>query len=369
MQTTSRRKTWGLLVGWLFWTVPVMAAGGETSPWLISDQLLEHAKLTRVWQATLPVKEAESLDAMTLLGERLYVRSSQNYTWSVDRNDGRVIFSQPVARPGFPLLGWSSYGDQLISVIDNQLVEFDRDSGVRKRVSDLEMSVVAPPVRNGQFFYISAADRRLHALRARDVVRIFEVSAWNESEISSVWADEDMVVFGTDAGNLIAMQADAPTKLWQFDAAEAIAGPVVRDGRSFYFANKDTNVYRVDAADPGAASLIWKYQTEAILDRQPRVTAGAVYQYALGRGLTAIDKQSGQALWFLPEGVDLLAEARGRAYVMTKSNTLAVMDNRAGKPLYWMNLAAVIQHAANTADGMIYVADNRGRIACLRPVR
>jgi len=369
MRRIRPQTVWWLLAGSLFWSVPTTVLANGTSPGLISDDLLDHAGLARVWQTTLPVKETESLDAMVLLGGRLYVRSSQNYTWSVDRNDGRVVFSQSIARPGFPLLGWDSYGNRLISVIDNQVVEFDEDSGLRKRVSDLELSVVAAPVRNSRFFYVSAADRRLHAIRAQDMVQIFEVSARNESEITSALADEDMVVFGTDAGNLIAMMADAPRKLWQFDAVEAMAGPIVRDGRSFYFASKDTNVYRVDEVSQGTASLIWKYQTEAILDRQPRVTAGGVYQYALGRGLTAIDKRSGQALWSLPEGVDLLAEARGKAYVITKFNTLAVMDNRSGRQLYWMNVAPVAKHAANTTDAMIYIADGHGHVTCLRPVR
>jgi len=369
MRATLPLKAWGFLAGWLLLAMPVAALRAEVSPRFISDELLNHAKLTRVWQATLPVKETESLDAMIVSGERLYVRSSQNYAWSLDRKDGRAIFSQSVARPGFPLLGWSSYGNELISVIDNQLVEFDKDSGVRKRVSDLELSIVASPVRNDRFFYVSAADRRLHALRAEDMVQLFEISARNESEITSILAEDGMIVFGTDAGNLIAMMADAPRKLWQFDAVGAMAGPVVRDGRSFYFANKDTHVYRVDEVNPSTASLIWKYQTEAILDRAPRVTATVVYQYALGRGLAAIDKRSGQALWFLPEGVDLLAESRGKAYVITKANMLAVMDNREGKPLYSVNLAGVAKHAVNATDAMIYIADNRGRITCLQPMR
>lgn len=369
MRTTLLKKVWMLWVGGLVSVAPMAALGAETSPWLISDELLDHAHLTRVWQATLPLREAESFEAMNLREGRLCVRSDWNYAWSLDRNDGRIIFGLFVAQPDFPLLGWSPHGRQVISVIDNQLVEFDRDSGLPTRVSDLKMSIIAPPVRNDRFFYISAADRRLHALRAQDLVQLFEVAPRNESKITSILADEDVVVLGTDAGNLIAMMADAPRKLWQFDAAGAMAGPVVRDGRSFYFASKDTTVYRVDEVKPDKASLIWKYQTEAILDRAPHVTGTTVYQYAIGRGLTAIDKQSGQALWFLPEGIDLLAESRGRAYVITKSNTLAVMDNRTGKPLYWVNLAGVTNHVTNVTDAMIYIADNHGRVTCLRPVR
>ena len=99
MQITSRPKTWGLLVGGLFLIAPVAAVGGQVVPGVVSDQLLEHAQLTRVWRVNLPMKEGETLEAMAVLGSRLYGRSSQNYAWSFDRDSGRAVFSQPVARP------------------------------------------------------------------------------------------------------------------------------------------------------------------------------------------------------------------------------------------------------------------------------
>jgi len=295
------------------------------------------------------------------------VRSSQNYTWSLADRDGDIVFSRPIAPAGFPILGWNAYENRLITVIDNQLVELDRDLGKRLRVSDLEISILAPPVRNSAFFFVCGADRRLHAFKPDSLVSPFKVAADNESQITSVLAADDMVVFGTDAGNVVAIAPDAPTRLWQFDAPEAIAGDVVRDGRSVYFASKDTHVYRVDAEGQGRATMAWKYQTEAILDRQPRVTASVVYQYAPGRGVTAIDKQSGKALWALPEGAELLAEASGRAYIITKFNTLVVMHNGIGKKLQWVNFAPVTNYTSNTVDGRIYVADRRGRVACLKP--
>jgi outer membrane protein assembly factor BamB len=343
-------------------------ASAEVSSWPLSRDMLSHAQLSLVWQQTLAVKQAEQLDTVIVLEDRLYARSNQNYVWSLDRGDGRMVFSRSVAPAGFPILGWVPYDDCLIAVVDNQLVEFDKNSGAQQRISDLELSIIAPPVRNSRFFYVSTAGCRLHVFRTKDMVRIFQVAANTDSLITSVLADEDMAVLGTDAGNLIALMADVPKKIWQFDAAGAIAGPVIRDGRSFFFAAKDTNVYRVDMTGAAAANMVWKYQTEAILDREPRVTAAVVYQYAIGRGLTAIDKRSGETLWFLPEGVDLLAEAGGRAYVATKVSTLAVMDNATGKQLYWVNLSPVTKYASNTADANIYVADDQGHVACLRPV-
>jgi len=99
------------------------------------------------------------------------------------------------------------------------------------------------------------------------------------------------------------------------------------------------------------------------------VTQQVVYQSVPRKGLTAIDKQSGQFMWSVPGGVDLLAEAKDRAYVITKNRTLVVMDNLSSKKLYSVNFAEVTRHTANITDSKIYIADEHGRIACLEPVR
>lgn len=338
---------------------------GSTS--ILASSLLEQAGLKTAWQLTLPLKDQEKFVSVTLLGNRLYLRSDQNYLWSLDRAKGNVVFSRSVAPQGIPMLGLVAYEDTLVSVIGNKLVEMDSNSGQERRVSALDLSVVAPPARNSQFFYLAAADRRLHVLQAQNLVQTFPVTADDDSLITTILADDSFVAFGTNAGDLVGMAPDTPTKLWQFKATEAVAGPIVRDGSTFYFASTDTNVYRVDVAEGTGATLAWKYQAEAVLDRAPLVTRDFVYQYAEGRGLTAIAKQTGKAAWSLPEGLDLLAEAGGKAYVISKNRTLAVMDNAAGKKLFSANFAPVTHHAANTADAKIYIMDETGRVACLEP--
>jgi outer membrane protein assembly factor BamB len=356
------------LAGCLVWFAAA-AHAQDNSSCFISKDLLDHAGLTLVWQNALPIKPGEKLDTMQLLNERLYVRSDRNYTWSLDRNNGKIIFSRAIAPAGFPILGWAADADRLICIIDNGIVELDVNTGAEKHVTDVKLSIVAPPVRNSKFFYISASDRRLHAFRAKDMVELFQAAAKNDSLITTVLADEQTVVFGTDAGNLIGITADGPKKLWEFKAVEGIAGPVVRDGNSFIFADRDMSVYKVDVNQPSKVSLAWKFHTEGVLDRPPLVTKDIVYQYAPSRGLTAINKQSGQAMWALREGDDLLAEAAGKAYVATSQKTLAVMDNASGRRLFWVNFAPVVNHAVNTVDAKIYVVDAQGHVACLTPAR
>ena len=343
------------------------AADEELLP-LVSPELLGHAKLKMVWQNKLPIRKAESLDQLSIIGNRIYALSDHNYMVCLDREKGNVIFSRPVAPTGFPVVGLELYRDELISIIGNKLVEIDPNNGTENKAKYLEFSVACPAARNGSYFYVSGADRRLHVLHAENYVQVFEVAAENDSMITSIIADERFIVFGTDAGNVISIQPDKPRWLWQFDATDAIAGPIVRDGMSLFFASKDLHVYRIDMVDLMWARLIWKYQMPGLLEKAPHVTPEVVYQYARNGGLTAIDKQSGQFMWLLQQGADLLAEAEGKAYVLTNVRTLVVMDNTTGKKLYSVNFAGVSRVATNTTDSKIYIADKRGRVACLEPV-
>ena len=142
-----------------------------------------------------------------------------------------------------------------------------------------------------------------------------------------------------------------------------------RDFASLFFASKDTNVYRVDMVGlPEHTRLVWKYQAAAELDQAPRVTQAVVYQPVPNKGVTAINKETGARLWSVPGGIDLVAEHRSRAYVMTEAGTLTVMDNAQGKKLYAVNFSSVSRFAVNTMDDKMYVTDSQGRMACLQPL-
>ncbi len=352
------------------------AASDGLSQWLVSPQLLAAGKLEILWQNELPIGKKESLEQLFILGNRIYALSDRNYMVSLNREKGNVIFSRFVAQTGFPVLGLGLYtpvlskiegakSNELFSLIGNRLVEINPEFGTERSVKRLLISATCPVARNSSYFYLGGVDRRMHTLRAGDKVQVFEVAAQNDSMITSIIADENFVIFATDAGNVISITPDRPRRLWQFDAGGGIVAPIVRDAESLFVASRDTNIYRINIL---TGRLVWKYQTEAVLDRAPRITQGVLYQYVRGKGLLAIDKRSGDALWLLAEGVDLLAEANGKAYVITNAGTLAVMDNKRAKQLYSVNFAPVSRYTANVTDSKIYIADKAGRIACIKPV-
>lgn len=341
-----------------------VAVGGG-SDCLISAELLEHGKLELVWENKLPMKGSESLEQLHILGNRIYGLSSRNYMVSLNREKGSVIFSRSVAPAGLPVVGLSLYEDELFSIIGNDLTQMNPEFGTELSSKRLAFGVACPAVRNSGYFYVAGTDRRIRGFRSDDKVKVFESGAKNDSRVTSVVADEDFIVFGTDAGNVVSVEAGRPVYLWQFDAEDSIAGSIARDGGSLFVASKDTNVYRLDV-DTG--KLVWKYQAGAVLDKGPVVTRGVVYQCVRKNGLAAIEKASGKFMWQLEGGAALLAESGGKAYVITNIGELVVMDNRKAKRLYSVNFSGVSRYVTNLSDSKIYIADEGGRIACIRPI-
>jgi outer membrane protein assembly factor BamB len=332
---------------------------------LVSAELLKAAGLETLWETKLPMKELERLEQLHILGNRIYGLSDRNYMVSLHREKGNVIFSRNVAPAGLPVVGLELYKDELYSIIGGRLVELSTQFGTELSSDSLGFGVVCPVVRNSSYYYVCGSDRRLRALRAENKVKVFEVAAEDDSLITSVVADEGFVIFATEGGSVASISANGPQGLWEFEAAGSIAGPIVRDGASLFVSSRDTNIYRLNVR---TGRLIWRYQAGALLETGPVVTGGIVYQ-VVDKGLVAIERGSGREIWELAGGASLLAEWQGRAYVITSVGELVVMDNKKGKRVYSVNFAGVTKYAANVSDSNIYIGDESGRLACLRPAK
>jgi hypothetical protein len=334
--------------------------------WLVPRGMVASTELKIVWQFNLPMASGESLDSMLLCGNRLCALSSGNYLSCINKADGNVMSAGSVAPAGLPVVDFESYKGELLTMVGNKLIEIGADVGSQKTATQIDTSVVCPIVRNESFFYIAGADKRIRAIKADNKVKVFEVAADNGSGITSVLAEENYVIFATEAGNVVRIAADKPAKVWQFDAPSAVIGPVVHDATSLYFACRDTCVYRIELS---SGKLLWKYQTQGVLDAAPQFGSKLVYQCIPGMGLAAIDKQTGKLVWQVKDGAGMLSESGDKTFVITRGGILTAMDNAKAKQLYSVNIGLPIKYATNTADSRIYISDAFGRIACLEPAK
>ena len=331
---------------------------------LLTDELLEQAGLVKVWDTVLPIGENEKLQEFFLLDRHVFGLSSSNYLVSMNRIIGNISFSRPFAEPGIPFGCLSIYENELYSIIGSKIIEISPDFGIEKSSTYIAFNEVAPAVRNKNFYYIAATDKRVHALQASDKVQLFEVSAFSDSHLVSVIAQEDSFIFASKKGDLICCQADKAVKKWHFKASDAIVDKIVEDKDSVYVGSRDTNIYRVDKNN---GTLHWKYQIPARPEEAPLVIDNVVYQYLRDFGIIAIDRESGKKKWQLEDAVAVLAESEELAYVITKTGKLVIMDNKKDKIKTSVDFSPVEVYLTNVLDSKIYVANKAGKIMCLQP--
>ncbi len=97
---------------------------------LISPELLKHANLKILWENVLPIKKTESINRLSLLGNRVYVISDQNYILSLSRDSGKIVFAKTVAPAALLMVGMTLYLDQPLYVDGSGVVQIDAKSGV-----------------------------------------------------------------------------------------------------------------------------------------------------------------------------------------------------------------------------------------------
>jgi outer membrane protein assembly factor BamB len=329
---------------------------------LVAADLLNAAGLGQVWQAKLAVRECECIEKLYILGDKICAITSTNYMFCLDRNNGNLAFGIQLASEGFPVLAPRLYENQLLITAGNKLIQVDASGGAVTYMQKFDYTVVCPVVRNKENLYAAGIDRRIHSIVLADKRYLFNTGAENDSMPTSLLAGNGSVIFATDKGNILCIQADRPQLRWQYNASDKIAAPIVRDNNDLYAASMDTYLYRLNAS---TGKPVWKYQLGGMPKDSPRVTGTVVYQYVPNGGVTAVDKASGKPLWMADNGIDLLAEINGKAYVMTSGRTATVVDNLTGKRLFTINLAQASLDAANMIDGKIYIADTKGRVACI----
>jgi outer membrane protein assembly factor BamB len=349
-----------------------IAATGPGKNYL-SSELLRKAGLEVAWEYELPLKKTEELRRLLILGDNIYPILNSDYVVSLNKETGSVVFGRNISLEGLPLGKMHLYDGVLMSVGGSRIIEIDPRTGIKLQTVNVGFPLLGAAARNETNYYLSGIDNRLHVISVSNKVNVFEATAENDSKITAVLADEidgeQFVVFATDKGNIIGMDPDRPVMRWQFTAAGAVVGSLVKDGRSLYFACKDMNIYRLDiVGSPKRVRLVWKYQTNGILNQAPNLTRNTVYQYVQDKGLTAVNKD-GSFLWMVERGVAFLAESDWKAYVLTNDNMLAVMDNLNKKRLYSVNFTGVTNYATNVVNSKIYIVVGGNKIECLQPIR
>ncbi|MFZ3384794.1 MAG: PQQ-binding-like beta-propeller repeat protein [Candidatus Methanoperedens sp.] len=154
---------------------------------------------------------------------------------------------------------------------------------------------------------------------------------------SSPAAGEGIIAFGTDGGDIVALDASTGKEKWRYDIGEIEikSSPVIADGTVFVGSN-DGSVY---AFTTEKGTLKWKYSTSNNVVSSPSVKNGVVYFGSTDSNFFALDALTGKVIWKFPDSGSVLggpAISNDIVYFGTRNNFIYALDANSGKML-WKN--------------------------------
>ena len=151
----------------------------------IDAKLLKEAGLETAWQSAVSLNPNESVERVTVLGDYLYILTSSNYLFCLDRNSGKLVFGISAAKAKLPVSEPVDFNNAAYMIAGNELLAVDLRSGTETYRKKLEYPAAARPAINDTYFYIAGMDKSLHAAdcNAHD---IFKVNPDDKTTITSV---------------------------------------------------------------------------------------------------------------------------------------------------------------------------------------
>jgi outer membrane protein assembly factor BamB len=160
-----------------------------------------------------------------------------------------------------------------------------------------------------------------------------------------------VLYFGSEDGNLYALNATTGRKMWNYWAAFLTSSPAVAQG-NVYFGSYDGNVYALNAK---TGALVWSYATGQTVGASPTVSNGTVYIVTASDTLLALNATSGALVWSY--GVSGIAQAapsvaNGALYVTGHDGFYSI--NASTGALIWNEPLVGMSSATAVAQGVVY---------------
>ena len=162
------------------------------------------------------------------------------------------------------------------------------------------------------------------------------------------------------------------SEIYRFSSEASISVPAGHYEEFAYFGADDANLYAMQISN---GKLRWRYTTGAPITRKPVVTEDDLFIVAGRKGMTRVDRTTGEAMWRIPvhgrivednAAADrFLAVNPKYVYATDVSGRLLVLDRRRGVQLSQYDVKDFVFPIENTITDRLYLAANNGLIVCL----
>jgi len=181
---------------------------------------------------------------------------------------------------------------------DNHLYCMNAETGEQVWAAETHGPVNGTPTLGGQYTFTTGCDQ--------PILRVFDVTTGEETHevpiddsllIASAAVKDDILYFGTDGGELCALDWKNKNFLWRFTVPkrqhEMRASPVVTDDLVI-IGSRDKHLHCVDRK---SGELKWSFQTRGRVDSSPVLVGNRVYFGSADKNVYAVDINNGKEVW------------------------------------------------------------------------
>ncbi len=222
----------------------------------------------------------------------------------------------------------------------------------------------SPTVTDGTVFF-GSNDGNVYALNSDDGSEMWSFKT-DDRVTSSATVVDDTVFIGSVDTNVYALNANDGTKVWSFKAGRygyVTSSPTVAEGTVF-IGSDDGNVYALDVAD---GSEVWSFGTGASVTSSPTVAGGTVFIGSDDGNVYALDVADGSEVWSFGTGASVTSSptvAGGTVFIGSIDNMYA-LDATDGTEVWSTKTERGGWTSSTVVDGTVFVGRGDGNMYAL----
>ncbi|MBI4311698.1 MAG: PQQ-binding-like beta-propeller repeat protein [Chloroflexi bacterium] len=228
-----------------------------------------------------------------------------------------------------------------------------------------------PALANG-VLYVTGYDGRVYALAPSDLSlkwRYPSDESKTQKSVGGVAVAKGLVVYGSDDGNVRALDASTGQKAWEFKTGKAVWSTPVVDGDTVYVGSLDHKLYALSLQD-GKPRWAAPFQADGAIVSPALVTKGMVIFGSFDRRLYAVDAGTGRERWHFQGDSWIWGSpvTNGlRVFAVSTKGAVHAIDINTGSGLWKFDLGSTAISSPALVGSNLVVASDGGIIYVLAP--
>ncbi len=351
--------------------------------------VLPQGSFQRGWPVNLDLKKGDFVTRVDVRDKLVYIYTFSKRVTAFDRKSGKLQFSMVVKSPIDSLLPLVELQGMIVFPNATALELFDSKGDFIKEVA-LSSPLRSDAAGEGTTVFFGSAGPRGGLVEALDLTRAYDVQRWRYSTTDSTAVTAGPAVSngieysGSNGGEVDAVSVSTRAQLWETEHNNFLAaGPIVADlqldDSGLYIASQDTKLYCLNKS---TGKLKWQYFAGYPLVDSPVITSDSVYQYVPGKGLVALDKNTGSydrsPRWINPTATQFLSQdekytyvaepSTDPAYPTVKTFAIVALNKQTGEKEFESDHKDFTVFGINRKDSTIYASRANGNAMAIIPV-